>query len=73
MARIRTIKPEFFTSDDICALPALARLLAPGGELALAGILVSQREELIQTYAPHFAMSVYGEQDGWVCLQGIRR
>ncbi len=53
--------------------PALARLLAPGGELALAGILVSQREELIQTYAPHFAMSVYGEQDGWVCLQGIRR
>ena len=27
MARIRTIKPEFFTSDDICALSALARLL----------------------------------------------
>ena len=30
MARIRTIKPEFFTSDDICALPALARLLYIG-------------------------------------------
>lgn len=27
MARIRTIKPEFFTSEDIVALPALARLL----------------------------------------------
>jgi hypothetical protein len=27
MARIRTIKPEFFTSDDICALSPLARLL----------------------------------------------
>lgn len=27
MARIRTIKPEFFTSADICALPPLARLL----------------------------------------------
>lgn len=27
MARIRTIKPEFFTSEDICALSPLARLL----------------------------------------------
>lgn len=27
MARIRTIKPEFFTSEDICALPPLTRLL----------------------------------------------
>lgn len=27
MARIRTIKPEFFTSEDIVSLPALTRLL----------------------------------------------
>lgn len=27
MARIRTIKPEFFTSEDIVELPAMARLL----------------------------------------------
>lgn len=27
MARIRTIKPEFFTSEDIVALPPLSRLL----------------------------------------------
>lgn len=27
MARIRTIKPEFFTSEDICSLSPLARLL----------------------------------------------
>ena len=27
MARIRTIKPEFFTSEDICALSPMARLL----------------------------------------------
>jgi hypothetical protein len=30
MARIRTIKPDFFTSDDICALTPLARLLYIG-------------------------------------------
>ena len=30
MARIRTIKPEFFTSDDICALSPQARLLYIG-------------------------------------------
>lgn len=27
MARIRTIKPEFFTSEDICSLTPMARLL----------------------------------------------
>lgn len=30
MAKIRTIKPEFFTSDDICALSVQARLLYIG-------------------------------------------
>ena len=30
MARIRTVKPEFFTSEDICALTPLARLLYIG-------------------------------------------
>jgi hypothetical protein len=30
MARIRTIKPDFFTSDDICALSPLGRLLYIG-------------------------------------------
>lgn len=30
MARIRTIKPEFFTSADVCALSPLARLLFIG-------------------------------------------
>lgn len=30
MARIRTIKPEFFTSDDICALSPMARILYIG-------------------------------------------
>lgn len=30
MARIRTVKPEFFTSDDICGLSAYARLLYIG-------------------------------------------
>lgn len=30
MARIRTIKPSFFTSEDICRVPPLARLLFQG-------------------------------------------
>jgi hypothetical protein len=30
MARIRTIKPEFFTSDDVCALSPFARLMFIG-------------------------------------------
>src|SRR5687768_4687473 len=30
MARIRTIKPQFFTSEDVTAQPPLARLLFAG-------------------------------------------
>jgi ribosomal protein L11 methyltransferase len=53
--------------------PALARLLGPGGRLALAGILSSQRDELLAVYDEHFEMRVFDEQDGWVCLEGTRR
>jgi len=36
MARIRSIKPEFFTSDDICALSPRADVVG-GEELRLDG------------------------------------
>ena len=52
--------------------PALAGLLEPGGRIALAGILASQRDELMAVYADHFTMQAFAEQDGWVCLEGTR-
>jgi hypothetical protein len=55
MARIRTIKPEFFTSDDICALSPLARLLYIGTwlEADREGRLTWKPNTLKTRYLPH--------------------
>jgi ribosomal protein L11 methyltransferase len=59
------------------ALDALAETLAartaPGGRIAMSGILAGQEGELLQRYAPWFdALAV--ERDGdWVRIEGLRR
>jgi hypothetical protein len=60
MARIRTIKPEFFTSDDICALSALARLLYVGlwCEADRAGRLVWMPRVFKRRYLPDDACDI---------------
>ncbi|GAB3627214.1 ribosomal protein L11 methyltransferase [Pandoraea terrae] len=44
--------------------------VAPGGRLALSGVLERQADEVIAAYAPYMKMSVWRAQDGWVCLHG---
>src|SRR5471032_626819 len=60
MARIRTIKPEFFTSDDICALSPLARLLYVGlwCEADRAGRLVWMPRAFKRRYLPDDACDI---------------
>jgi ribosomal protein L11 methyltransferase len=59
------------------ALDALAETLAartaPGGRIAMSGILAGQEGELLQRFAPWFdALAV--ERDGdWVRIDGLRR
>ena len=53
--------------------PALARLVVPGGRLALAGLLAEQADELVSVYRPYFDLRPYATQDGWTCLAGERR
>lgn len=53
--------------------PALCARLAPGGRLALSGILCEQAEELIEIYRPWLALTVHGSHEGWACLTGERR
>ena len=50
--------------------PLLAARTVPGGRLVLSGILQRQADELIDAYAPHARLRVWGELDGWVCLAG---
>ncbi|MEB1528983.1 50S ribosomal protein L11 methyltransferase [Xanthomonas sp. WHRI 7945] len=53
--------------------PTLAERVAPGGRIALSGILHGQEQELLQRYAPWFEQ-LRSEQDGdWMRIDGVRR
>jgi ribosomal protein L11 methyltransferase len=53
--------------------PLLAQHCRIGGGIVLAGLLDAQAEDLSQTYAPWFDMSVFGSEEGWTALQGTRK
>jgi ribosomal protein L11 methyltransferase len=53
-------------------MPLLAGRVKPGGRLALSGILDEQAEEVMAIYSQAFTMSIWRQQDGWVCLQGTK-
>ena len=58
-------------TNPLCVLaPLLVGRLAPGGRLALSGVLASQAEQVIAAYAPLIALQVGAELDGWVRLEG---
>ena len=52
--------------------PLLASRTAPGGRIALSGILESQAEEVARAYAACFDMTAAAEE-GWALLEGLRR
>ena len=59
------------------ALDALAELLAarvaPGGRIALSGILHGQEDELLVRYAPWFEQLEVARDDDWMRITGVRR
>jgi ribosomal protein L11 methyltransferase len=58
-------------TNPLCVLaPLLARRVAPGGRIALSGVLASQAEQVIAAYAPLIALHVGAEREGWVRLEG---
>ncbi len=52
--------------------PLLWSRVAPGGVLVLAGILSRQVNELQAAYAPHCALTVSDQEEGWVCMTAVR-
>ncbi|MBE7942691.1 MULTISPECIES: 50S ribosomal protein L11 methyltransferase [Ramlibacter] len=52
--------------------PLLCGHVAAGGDLVLAGILSRQADELREAYAPHLALQVADEEDGWVLMTAQR-
>jgi ribosomal protein L11 methyltransferase len=52
--------------------PTLVSLLAPGGQLLLAGLLEDQASQVIDAYANQVPLKIAGREDGWVLLSGQR-
>lgn len=50
-----------------------AQLTCPGSKIALSGILVNQKSEILARYAPWFELTAQKELDGWVRLSGYRK
>ncbi len=60
-------------TNPLCVLaPLLAGRIAPGGRIALSGVLAIQADQVIAAYAPLVALRVGAERDGWVRLEGTR-
>ncbi|MCB1958818.1 MAG: 50S ribosomal protein L11 methyltransferase, partial [Rhodocyclaceae bacterium] len=58
-------------TNPLCALaPAIAACVAPGGRLALSGVLESQTAQVIEAYSPWLQLTVGATDDGWVRLEG---
>ncbi|MBK8120670.1 MAG: 50S ribosomal protein L11 methyltransferase [Sulfuritalea sp.] len=58
-------------TNPLCLLaPLLAGRIAPGGRIALSGVLATQAEQVMARYAPLIALRVGDELEGWVRLEG---
>ena len=53
-------------------MPLLATRVKAGGRIALSGILAEQAEDVMAIYGRAFAMRLWKEEEGWVCLEGRR-
>ncbi len=52
--------------------PLLAARVAPGGRIALSGVLTEQADAVIAAYAPWIALEVGATHEGWARLEGRR-
>lgn len=84
--RIRTFAPEtlppapadvlianILAGPLVALAPRFARLLKPGGQLVLSGILAEQQALLAAAYAPDFLLTGVAQRAGWLRLEGLRR
>ena len=60
-------------TNPLCVLaPLLAVRVAPGGRLALSGVLESQAQQVIDAYASYMQLRVGAVREGWCRLEGVR-
>jgi ribosomal protein L11 methyltransferase len=60
-------------TNPLCVLaPLLSGRIAPGGKIALSGVLEAQADQVIAAYAPYIALEIGATHEGWCRLQGVR-
>lgn len=60
-------------TNPLCVLaPAIAARIAPGGRVALSGVLEPQAGQVIEAWASWISLEVGATLDGWVRLEGRR-
>jgi len=57
----------------IVLAPLIAARTGCGAHLALAGLLESQAEEVVQAYRAHFEMAIAAREEAWALIAGVRR
>jgi len=53
--------------------PLLAQAVRTGGKIALSGVLTTQADDVLAVYRNYFDIEVAAEDEGWVCLAGVKR
>ena len=69
-ARFDIVVANILTNPLRLLAPLLSGRVAPGGRLALAGVLAEQADLVIEAYAPFIALRIGDSLDGWVRLEG---
>ena len=60
-------------TNPLCVLaPVISACLAPGGRIALAGVLSTQTQQVIDAWQAYLPLAAAAERDGWVRLEGVR-
>ncbi|THF61743.1 50S ribosomal protein L11 methyltransferase [Pseudothauera rhizosphaerae] len=69
-ARFDVVVANILTNPLCVLAPLLAGRVAPGGRMALSGVLETQAEQVIAAYAPFIRLEVGDTHEGWVRLEG---
>lgn len=72
-AQYPVVVANILASALIELVAPITEAIAPGGRLALSGILDGQQDEVIAAYAPHVDALTVAHEGDWVRIDGIRR
>ena len=70
-ARFDVVVANILTNPLCLLAPLLAARVAPGGRIALSGVLETQAALVIAAYAPFLELRVGATHEGWVRLEGV--